>query len=267
MIYISYGITKSASTFLYQLTEEVFAVAGRTPCKLGPPYRPKGALDNYFDVVDEKLIQELTEVVGDDDLVIKTHGPPRGDIASLITSGAVLANASIRDPREIALSMLDHGKRARRWKLAPFVEFQNLDDTLASIDNQIGYFNAWAEIPKVEVFLYNEICFDSRSVVERLASHIGVAIDPDQVLQTFVGNKVIGQFSKGKALRYSEMAPEDQARFLERFSDLHQRYRFDTERAIAIAKEQKDKDLRPRGEIAMKIRALRRSLRYRRWGF
>ncbi len=78
---------------------------------------------------------------------------------------------------------------------------------------------------------------------------------------------MIGQFSKGKALRYSEMAPEDQARFLERFSDLHQRYRFDTERAIAIAEEQKDKDLRPRGEIAMKIRALRRSLRYRRWGF
>ncbi len=140
--------------------------------------RPKGALDNYFDVVDEKLIQELTQVVGGDDLVIKTHGPPRGDIASLIASGAVLANASIRDPREIALSMLDHGKRARRWKLAPFVEFQNLDDTLASIDNQIGYFNAWAEIPKVEVFLYNEICFDSRSVVERLASHIGVAINP-----------------------------------------------------------------------------------------
>ncbi len=151
MIYISYGITKSASTFLYQLTEEVFAVAGRTPRKLGPPYRPKGALDNYFDVVDEKLIQELTEVVGGDDLVIKTHGPPRGDIASLISSGAVLANASIRDPREIALSMLDHGKRAKRWKLAPFVEFQSLEDTLPSIDNQIGYFNAWAEIPKVEV--------------------------------------------------------------------------------------------------------------------
>ncbi len=146
MIYVCYGITKSASTFLYQLTEEVFAVAGRTPHKLGPPYRPKGALDNYFDVVDEKLIQELAQVVGGDDLVIKTHGPPRGDIASLIASGAVLANASIRDPREIALSMLDHGRRARRWKLAPFVEFQSLEDTLPSIDNQIGYFNAWAGI-------------------------------------------------------------------------------------------------------------------------
>ncbi len=92
-------------------------------------------------------------------------------------------------------------------------------------------------------------------------------IDPDQVLQTFIGNKVIGQFSKGKALRYSEMTPEDQALFLERFADLHQRYRFDTERAIAIAEEQKDKVLRPRGEIAMKIRALRRRFRYKEWGF
>ncbi|KQU54811.1 hypothetical protein ASG72_04150 [Bosea sp. Leaf344] len=265
MIYICYGITKSASTFLYQLTEEVFAVAGRKPRKLGPPYRRQGSLDNYFDVVDDALVRELADLVGDDDIVLKTHGPPRGNIAALIASGAVLANASIRDPREIALSMLDHGRRAKRWKDVPFAEFQSLEDTLPAIENQIGYFNAWAEIPGVHVFLYNDICFDSRSVVRRLASQIGVEIDPDQVLKTFIGNKAIGQFSKGKALRHSELHQDDHMVFLERFADLYRSYAFDTPRAVEIAEQQQGKVLRARGQLAINLINLRRRFRFLNW--
>jgi hypothetical protein len=265
LIYICYGVTKSASTFLYQLTEEVFAVSGRKPRKLGPPYRRKGSLDNYFDVVDHLLLEELADLVGDDDIVLKTHGPPRGDVAAMIESGTVLASASIRDPREIALSMLDHGQRARRWKDVPFAEFQSLDDTLPALDNQLEYFNAWANIPKINVFLYNDICFDSQSVIKRIAFQIGVDINPDQALGIFVGNKNIGQFSKGKALRYTEMSNEDQEIFLKRFTDLYQSYVLDTKRAAEIAEAQKDKALQARGQFAINMINLRRRFRFLNW--
>lgn len=265
MIYICYGITKSASTFLYQLTEEVFSVAGRRPRKLGPPYRRKGSLDNYFDVIDEALIDELAGFIGDDDIVLKTHGPPRGSVASRIATGSVLASASIRDPREIALSMLDHGQRARRWKDVPFAEFQSIDDTLPALENQLGYFEAWAAIPCVSVFLYNDICFDSRTVVERVASQIGVDIDPDAVLRAFRDNKTVGQFSKGKALRYTEMDPSVQAMFQERFSRLYRGHEFDTPNAVAVAAAQKGQNLRARGQMAVNLINIRRRLRSLNW--
>ena len=41
MIYICFGMTKSASTFLYQLTEETFRAAGRSPARLRPPLLPR----------------------------------------------------------------------------------------------------------------------------------------------------------------------------------------------------------------------------------
>jgi hypothetical protein len=63
---------------------------------------------------------------------------------------------------------------------------------------------------RVNVFTYNEICFDSASVVARIGAQIGVAIDTADVLKLFHGNRCIGQFSKGAALRFREMAPEQQ---------------------------------------------------------
>ena len=55
MIYICFGMTKSASTFLYQLTEETFRAAGRRPARLGPPLRPLRSVENYFDTIDPRF--------------------------------------------------------------------------------------------------------------------------------------------------------------------------------------------------------------------
>ena len=49
MIYICFGMMKSASTFLYQLVEETFRVAGRRPVRLGPPLRFHWSVENYID--------------------------------------------------------------------------------------------------------------------------------------------------------------------------------------------------------------------------
>src|SRR5262245_10954688 len=92
MIYICYGITKSASTFLYQMTEEVFRAAGRPVVRLGKPFRKLDSVENYFNFIDHDLLGEIERHIGGGDIVLKTHGPPRGDVAQMVASGAVLAN-------------------------------------------------------------------------------------------------------------------------------------------------------------------------------
>jgi hypothetical protein len=261
MIYICYGITKSASTFLYQLTEEVFRAAGRPVARLGKPFRKLDSVENYFNFIDHELLGEIERHIGGADVVLKTHGPPRGDVAALVTAGRVLASASIRDPREIALSMLDHGTRSRRWRNKPFSEFVTVADTLNSLDIQLGCFREWAAAEKVAIFNYNEVCYDSGAVVRAIASQIGVSVDVDGVLGKFRDKGVIGQFSKGKALRYSEMSEADQATFLERYAELYAAHAFDTEKARRVAAEQSSLAMRASGELAQHITTLRRRLR------
>lgn len=262
MIYICYGITKSASTFLYQMTEEVFRAAGRPVVRLGKPFRKSDSVENYFNFIDHDLLGEIERHIGGANIVLKTHGPPRGEVARLVAAGTVLASASIRDPREIALSMIDHGARSRRWRNKPFSEFATVADTLNSLDIQLGCFRDWAAVEPVKIFTYNAICYDSAAVIRAVANQIGAEIDAESVLAKFRDKGVIGQFSKGKALRYSEMSAGDQAVFLERYAELYAAHTFDTDHARRIAAEQSSLRLRASGELAQHITNLRR-----RFGF
>ncbi|AOO83413.1 hypothetical protein [Bosea vaviloviae] len=261
MIYICYGITKSASTFLYQLTEETFIAAGRRITRLGPPLKESTSVENYFDFINLNLLSEIQEHVKGQDVVLKTHGPPLREVAELIASGRILANSSIRDPREIALSMIDHGERSRRWKNTDFSEFVAVSDTLDILDIQISFFQAWAQIDGVRIFKYNDICHDSASVVRSIVSQIGTEVDIDKVLNKFRSKTTIGQFSKGKALRYTEMSPDDQSIFLERYAEFYKAFAFDTPNAHRIAAEQKGHALRPSGELAQRLINFRRRFR------
>jgi hypothetical protein len=261
LIYICYGVSKSASTYLYQLTEEVFRVAHRRPALLGPPHRPWGSVENYFDVIGPAFLQEISEKVHGRDVVLKTHQRVHPEVAELIESGDVLASASLRDPREIALAMLDHGRRSRRWGYKAFEEFHTFSDTLASIDEQLGHFRTWSALDRVQVFTFNEICFDTASVIDRVARQVGVDVDSARVLEPFRGNRQIGQFSKGAALRYREMGDEDQAIFLERYASLYRQYAFDTQAAAVVAAGQLGKALRAGGSFAQHLIRWRRQIR------
>jgi hypothetical protein len=259
MIYISYGVTKSASTFLYQLTEEILRVAGRPRGRLRPPLRPLTSMDNYLDVIDGAMLDSIASAMPDRDIVLKTHGLLDPTVAARIEAGTVLASAAIRDPREIALSMVDHGRRSRRWRYREFSEFVANADTFASLDEQFRRFGDWARV--APVFTYNEICYDTPRVVATVAAQIGVSVDPAAVLAPFATKGGVGQFNKGAALRYREMSETDQQAFLTRYAALYAAIAFDTPQAEEEARRQAGLSRRPRGQMAQFLTQLRRYVR------
>jgi hypothetical protein len=261
MIYICFGMTKSASTFLYQLTEETFRAAGRRPARLDPPFRPLRSVENYFDTIDPTLLLAISERIGERDVVLKTHQELYPDVARQIDSGLRLASASIRDPREIALAMVDHGRRARRWGYPEFAECRAVYDALPSLDNQVANFKRWSALRTLEIFRYNEICFDSAAVVTRIAAQIGVAVDPGEVLAPFNGKGLIGQFNRGAAMRYREMPQEQQSVFLDRYAQFYDEFWFDTPAAATVAQAQEQRPPRGRGQLAHRVAYLRRRFR------
>ena len=259
MIYICYGVTKSASTYLYQLTEEILRVAGRRTARVGPPFRPATSVDNYLDDITGDTLDGIARQWPGCDFVLKTHGVLEPAVAARIEAGTVLASAAIRDPREIALSMIDHGRRSRRWRYAEFSEFVTSADSFASLDEQVRRFRQWAGV--APIFTYNAICYDTERVVAAVAAQMGVSVEAARVLDPFRSKTGVGQFNKGAALRYREMDPDDQAAFLDRYAALYADIAFDTPQAIAAATRQSTSVLKPRGQAAQFLTQFRRYLR------
>jgi hypothetical protein len=232
MIYICYGITKSANTFLYQLTEEVFRAAGRKPARLGPPLRPRMSVENYFGSIDPTLLQDISVQAAGRDIVLKTHALPHPGVGRLIAAGSVLA--SFRSPRDRPLHTRSRPSFAPTG-LCPFFKFsqsRRYTRCFGRPDRDLPRLVVSRSRQHIQI---NEICFDSASVVARIGAQIGVAIDPADVLKPFHGNRCIGQSSKGAALRFREMAPEQQSVFLERYATLYRQYTFETAAAAEVA--------------------------------
>jgi hypothetical protein len=252
---------KSASTFLYQLTEEIFRAAGRKPVRLRQPFRPWWSVENYFDDIDPALLDLISDAISERDVVLKTHQGLHQQVGCRIEEGSLLASASIRDPREIALAMVDHGRRSARWGLLEFRECRTVFDTWSSLDNQVSNLNRWSALKTIEVFNYNDICFETRAVVRRIASQIGVAVDASDVLRPFLSKWMVGQFNRGVALRYREMPADEQSAFLDRYADLYAALQFDTPAAEAVARSRDARRSRARSGLGHRVADVRRILR------
>ncbi|WP_137129511.1 hypothetical protein [Rhizobium sp. FY34] len=219
MIYICYGITKSASTFLYQITEEIFLTGGQCICRIRQPGRFK--VENYYDTITVPFLERIERKAAGRAVVLKTHGRLDPGVAQWIRQGRVLANASYRDPREMALSMVDNGARARKLGELPFSEIVTIDDAIPSIDLQLSYLKDWIEVSEVERFSYNEVCFSTETTIDRLCKQIGIGVDPSLVLSAFRGQELIGQINLAKPLRYWGMSEQLQQVFLSRYANFY----------------------------------------------
>ena len=259
MIYLCLGMTKSASTLVYQLTEEILRQAGRRPMILPPPLQRVTSTTNYFDTVDETLIDRIRMAAGGRDVVLKTHQRPSAGVAAMIGAGAVKASYAIRDPRELALSMVDHGIRSRRWGIRQFSECVSVRDCVASIDFQMESFALLAGSAGLLVLPYNETCFDTEQAVGRIAAQIGVVADPERVSRTFAAGRMTQQFNRGVPLRYREMSAEDSVFFLDRYRDFYA----DVDLALDAAESAEARSLgvtHPSGQLREEVVRLRRWL-------
>ncbi|MBV9287519.1 MAG: hypothetical protein JO288_06810 [Hyphomicrobiales bacterium] len=263
-LYISYGVPKSASTFLYQIVEEIIRMNGCPLVRLGPPFCPHGSVENYIDPITGPILQIITERVGPRDVVLKTHSALPEEVKELIEAGQLLASAVIRDPREIALSMLDHGRRSRRWGHSAFAEYHGIEDTIPSIDAQFERFLTWERSSRVVVFTFNQVCFETRNTIQRIAQQLSTTIDASSVLNPFKHRRGIGQFNKGAALRYHEMDPNTQEFFLKRYAPIYKRICFDTPAAEMERLRQARRPLPERGELAQSLTNFRRYVRDRK---
>ena len=225
-IYISYGITKSASTFAWQLIKRTAISGGLPIATLTSKSKGANSPEDYIDPVSEQNLELIREDVGDLPVVIKTHGGVTPSVARLVAEGTAEVFASYRDLRDVALSLLDHGAKSRAKGIRDFAEFHNLSDTLNDIKTQVEKFQNWVQSCKPLLLSYDEVCFDTRSTIKRIAERLGVSVDVELIFDEFHSNKKsIGQFNKGENRRFErEMDAGSNIFFVNTFASYYKAY-------------------------------------------
>jgi len=222
-LFFSYGMTKSGSTLAFELARTALE-----SCSCPQLRFPRSILDgpdkkiNFIQDVSEQQAREMLEFARElgYPLVLKTHRPPSEAVCALFSNGEAMGHAVYRDPRDMALSMIDHGRRARFRMQKAFSKIKTLEDAIRIIRRQAGFLQQWLAIPGITPIDYDMLAFDTRRTCEAMMIQLGIEGTASEIVE-IVQNSRFTQYNKGVRDRYlTEMSQETSDKIISQLGPL-----------------------------------------------
>lgn len=224
-IVFSYGMTKCGSTLAFELARSGLELSGFPQPKLDlAGLKPNAKINfaQHITTTELAAIWETVQTIGHP-IVIKTHTRPDPCVIDLIHAGNALVQATYRDPRDMALSMMDHGKRNLEQGQTAFTEITNFVAARENIDSQIDSLTQWLVRPNCLPLFYDDLAFDTETTTRRILAQLHLELTPNRVA-TFVKNRRFTQYNKGVRRRFrSEMSLLERKRFRKHYAPLFKR--------------------------------------------
>ncbi len=219
--YLSYGMPKSGSTLAFELTATMLELAGVPQVKIPGDVTDPATKINYVNKLDGPALLKLQEDAGSlaRPLMLKTHSRLFPRVEQALKRGDLFGHAVCRDPRDMALSMLDAGREGRPWGTDQDGIYQTVADTLKRLHTSIAMFEKWVAMPNIIPLHYERLAFDMESVATEIAAQLGITVDIPRAITITTGSKFT-QFNRGKSQRWkTEMDPADARRLEVEFKD------------------------------------------------
>lgn len=206
MLFITYGLQKSASTFCFQLAYDIAWCSGHDQTALWDAFLRPSARDRYLPI-DAFPVRDVAEAVPRDRvLVIKTHSPMSDDARSLLAEGLIRASATFRDPRDAAVAVLDAASKGReRTKNEAFGEVCTMADAIDLIADNLPNTTGWLADPRVLKLPFDLLATEPVAATHRLADYMGLEVDAAEIVKPYLtGRKAIFEFNEGLGGRHRE---------------------------------------------------------------
>ncbi len=166
--------------------------------------------------------------------VVKTHQGPGRLFRLFVLLRMIRVAYSYRDPRDVVLSALDHGRKLRdkgqNHTFAQMVRFEDAFDTFRR--NWLPIWQAYARASNVRAVRYEDLMEDPFLVVRTLLDHLGLKLSDDtlrEILHRWDRENVPPDqvanlhLNRARASRYlSEMPEEQKAHFAQELGPLLQ---------------------------------------------
>ncbi len=210
LLYFSYGMTKTGSTLAFQLVRTALELCGfpqdRVPLDVVNPVLRR----NFVNHISPRQMEELKNEAKKRGypIALKTHMRPDDCVVKAIQSGEAIAHACYRDPRDMALSMLDHARHSRETGEPEFAEITSLAQAFVNIRSQHDSLTAWLRLPGVLPLYFEDIAFNTVETARRILAQLKLKLDAE-VLADVVLTQRFTQKNKALRLRYPEEMDAD----------------------------------------------------------
>ena len=224
-LYISFGMPKSGSTLAFELTRTMLELAEIAQSKIGEGVTDPQTKINFVHKLDGPALDALTrdarKITGP--IAIKTHSRVFPKVEKALIRGKLIGHAVCRDPRDMALSMLDAAKEGRAWGNSPNGPLRTVADTEKRIASCIEIFKKWAALPNIIPIHYERVAFDTETVAAQIAAQIGIETDIPRAIE--IASRQFTQLNRGRSQRWkTEMDPADAKRLEQRFGNYIETY-------------------------------------------
>ncbi len=197
---ICYGMTRSGSTLAFQVVSGILQINGFTQNKLNYPFL-KEKKENFIParIITSELLSEINQISGDNYLAIKTHGPLSNEALEYLDLNNIPVLISVRDPRDILLSLLEIGERNRSIGQKGFINISSFEDAFRALKKQIRDQMTWNTLLEKEntfLVIYEKIIFNYTPLVDFISNIIQRKPIDEKLLKKHLSNSFT-QFNKG----------------------------------------------------------------------
>ena len=207
MLIICYGMIKSASTYTFQVVEDIVKV---DCAQKGLDYiKISQLVDSLeYDFIDTNTdIKTVVDAInsskydfwGEHHLIVKTHEPVTF-FEKAIDCRCTKAILNYRHPAEIALSLTEEAKKEKAQGLNRFSAYDSFDKALEQLPYQVEAFLSWYKSKNIvcHTVSYDNIAKQPVDVLREVADFIGVNVDIENIVTEYKkDNTKIVEFNKG----------------------------------------------------------------------
>lgn len=189
MLVLCYGIPKSGSTLAFELVKGMLQGAGFDQetfvnDRLGPERLKRAGPTNrnYVTRVSKQKIRDLVNEIGPDrKIAVKTHARFQERLFPWLermqADGQLQVIASYRDPREICLSLLDAGEKARTRGVKTFASVSDLRHAQENVQRRLEEFRKWAALRGTLRLSYNTVAFSPDDAIDLIEGTLNIQCD------------------------------------------------------------------------------------------
>ena len=224
MIVVSASLKKSGSGWYFNMTNDLLVQAGHADVRaLRARYGLGSVLKEDNCRINPKgvnLARLLAPHLRGHTFVVKTHAEPTPSLRLLMATGVTKATYVYRDPRDVVLSVLDHGARVRKeGKTNVLAQFERVEETVRYVKQLLSAWEAWTRMDRTLTVRYEDLVADTPGQLDRLAGFLGLDVTEEALhsvaaryeqsnLDAVVQDRL--HFNKGIVGRFrSRMSPEE----------------------------------------------------------
>jgi hypothetical protein len=220
MIIISAGLQKSGTGFFFNITNDLLVAAGKDDIR---EIRERFSLEevlkyyncNIGDLNWGKIKKIMPLYLRGKTFVIKTHNQPNKWVNSLMAMRVVKATFIYRDPRDVVLSAIDHGKKIKEEGLNhTFATCSTIESTIPQVELWLRTTIPWMDLKGVLLLKYEDLLSDPVLQLKRLSNFLRIDVDEQDIrniLDKYDYNKLENDvkdylhFNVGRAGRFHGM--------------------------------------------------------------